>query len=80
MSEVPVRIPRLSIASSEATLTEVLASDGSNVHEGQPLFVIETEKVETEITATASGVVHWSGTIGTLYAVGEQIGVITDPD
>jgi len=73
-----VRIPRASIAISEATLVDVLVPDGDHVEEGDPLFVIETEKVETEIQAGASGTVHWTGAVGTTYDVGTEIGVIRE--
>jgi pyruvate/2-oxoglutarate dehydrogenase complex dihydrolipoamide acyltransferase (E2) component len=76
MANFTVRIPRVSIAVAEATLTEVLVAEGEHVVEGEPLFVIETEKVETEIDAGASGTVHWIGAIGTVYEIGTQIGVI----
>jgi pyruvate/2-oxoglutarate dehydrogenase complex dihydrolipoamide acyltransferase (E2) component len=71
-----VRIPRTSVAVSEATLTGVLVEDGQSVNEGDPLFVIETEKVETEIDAGASGTVHWTGEVGTVYPIGTEIGAI----
>jgi pyruvate/2-oxoglutarate dehydrogenase complex dihydrolipoamide acyltransferase (E2) component len=76
MSQFTVRIPRTSVAVAEATLTQLLVSDGEAVAEGQPLFVIETEKVETEIEAGAAGTVHWTGTEGTVYDIGTEIGVI----
>lgn len=77
MADFTVRIPRVSVAISEATLTEFLHGDGDYVTEGEPLFVIETEKVATEIPAGASGTVHWSGTIDTVYDIGAEIGVIS---
>ena len=76
MADFTVRIPRASIANAEATLAEVLVEDGGRVEEGQALFVIETEKVETEVPAGASGTVHWTGAVGTTYDVGAEIGVI----
>jgi pyruvate/2-oxoglutarate dehydrogenase complex dihydrolipoamide acyltransferase (E2) component len=76
MADFTVRIPRVSIAVAEATLTEVLVAEGEHVVEGEPLFVIETEKVETEIDAGASGTVHWTAAIGTVYEIGADIGVI----
>ena len=76
MADFTVRIPRASVANTEATLVEVLASDGGHVEEGTPLFVIETEKVETEVDAGASGTVRWTGEVGTIYPVGTEIGVI----
>lgn len=76
MGNFTVRIPRVSVAVSEATLVQVLAEEGAKVSEGDPLFVMETEKVETEIHAGASGVVHWTGTVGTTYDIGTEIGSI----
>jgi pyruvate/2-oxoglutarate dehydrogenase complex dihydrolipoamide acyltransferase (E2) component len=76
MAGFTVRIPRTSVAVSEATLVQVLVDDGAEVGEGDPLFVIETEKVETEIPAGASGRVHWTGTVGDVYNIGTEIGVI----
>jgi pyruvate/2-oxoglutarate dehydrogenase complex dihydrolipoamide acyltransferase (E2) component len=71
-----INIPRLSVAVSEATLVETLVKDGDTVHEGEALYVVETEKVETEVVAGASGTVRWTGEMGTVYPIGAQIGVI----
>ena len=76
MPDFTVRIPRTSVAVAEATLREILVEDGGFVREGQPLFVVETEKVETEVDAGASGLVRWSGTVGDVYAIGAEIGTI----
>jgi pyruvate/2-oxoglutarate dehydrogenase complex dihydrolipoamide acyltransferase (E2) component len=76
MSDFTVRIPRVSVAISEATLVDQLVEEGGHVSEGNPLFVIETEKVETEIVAGASGTVHWTSELQTVYEVGAEIGVI----
>ncbi len=38
--------------------------------------MIETEKVESEIVAGASGTVHWTSELQTSYEVGAVIGVI----
>jgi pyruvate/2-oxoglutarate dehydrogenase complex dihydrolipoamide acyltransferase (E2) component len=76
MSDFVVHVPRLSVAVSEAKLVDVLIPDGAHVDEGQALFVVETEKVETDVPAGASGTVHWTGTPGTVYEIGAEIGVI----
>lgn len=78
MADFVVRIPRVSVAVSEASLVQVLVEDGQPVEEGQPLFVIETEKVETEVEAGASGTVSWTGEVGAEYAIGTEIGLISD--
>ena len=77
MADFIIRIPRVSVAVSEAELTDLLVEPGQHVDEGTPLYVIATEKVEQEIEAGASGVVQWTGQIGTTYDIGAQIGVIT---
>jgi len=71
-----IRIPRVSVAVSEAELVELLVADGQHVEEGTPIYVIATEKVEQEIEAGASGTVQWTGEVGTTYDIGVEIGVI----
>jgi pyruvate/2-oxoglutarate dehydrogenase complex dihydrolipoamide acyltransferase (E2) component len=70
------RVPRVSVAVSEAELTEFLVNAGEHVQEGTPIYVIATEKVEQEIEAGASGTVQWTGEIGTTYDIGAEIGLI----
>jgi pyruvate/2-oxoglutarate dehydrogenase complex dihydrolipoamide acyltransferase (E2) component len=77
MADFVVRIPRVSVAVSEAELTELLVASGEYVEEGAPLYVIATEKVDQEIEAGASGTVTWTGEVGTVYDIGADIGVIT---
>lgn len=76
MADFAIRIPRVSVAISEAELIELLVTDGSHVSEGDPLFIIATDKVESEVVAGASGTVHWSGTVETVYEIGAEIGAI----
>jgi pyruvate/2-oxoglutarate dehydrogenase complex dihydrolipoamide acyltransferase (E2) component len=71
-----IRIPRVSVAVSEAELTDFLIGAGEHVEEGTPLYVIATEKAEQEVEAGASGTVQWTGQIGTTYDIGAEIGVI----
>jgi pyruvate/2-oxoglutarate dehydrogenase complex dihydrolipoamide acyltransferase (E2) component len=73
---VPVRIPKLSLAVSEAGLVEWLVADGATVTEGQALYVIETEKVETEVEAATGGVIHHGAAAGQTYPVGTEIATI----
>jgi len=72
----PVRIPKLSLAISEAGLVEWLVDDGATVTEGQALYVIETDKVETEVEASTSGVIHRVAEAGETYPVGTEIASI----
>ncbi|RAU95457.1 dihydrolipoamide acyltransferase [Mycobacterium colombiense] len=77
MADFVIRIPRVSVAVSEAELTGLLVDAGEHVEEGMPLFVVATEKVEQEIEAGASGTVHWKAQVGTTYDIGAEIGIIT---
>jgi pyruvate/2-oxoglutarate dehydrogenase complex dihydrolipoamide acyltransferase (E2) component len=77
MGDFLIRIPRVSVAVSEAELIELLVENGQHVEEGTPIYVIATEKVEQEIEAGASGTVEWTGEVGTVYDIGVEIGVIT---
>ena len=61
MADFIIRIPRVSVAVSEAELTDLLVEAGQHVDEGTPIYVIATEKVEQEIEAGASGTVQWTG-------------------
>ena len=73
---VPINIPKLGVSMTEGTIVEWLVADGDQVAEGQPLYVIETDKVENEVDATASGTIRITGTEGETYPVGESIGEI----
>ena len=77
MADFVIRIPRVSVAVSEAELTNLLVEAGAHVEEGMPIYAIATEKVQQEIEAGASGTVQWTGQVGTTYAIGAEIGVIS---
>ena len=77
MANFVIRIPRVSVAVSQAELVELLVGNGQRVEEGMPIYVIATEKAEQEIEAGASGTVQWTGKVGTTYDIGAEIGVIT---
>ena len=72
-------MPKLTLATTEATLVEWLVEDGATVGDGQPIYVVETDKVETEVPAAASGVVHPSAPAGGTYPVGAELGWIDIP-
>jgi pyruvate/2-oxoglutarate dehydrogenase complex dihydrolipoamide acyltransferase (E2) component len=78
MGDFVIRIPRVSVAVSEAELVDLLVARGEHVEEGTPIYTIATEKVEQEIEAGASGTIEWTGVVGTTYDIGTQIGVITN--
>ncbi len=80
MPDFAIRIPRVGVAVSEATLVEKLVDEGEQVSEGDPLFTIGTDKVETEVPAGASGTVFWSGDVDETYDIAAEIGIIRPAD
>ncbi|MBV8928453.1 MAG: lipoyl domain-containing protein [Mycobacteriaceae bacterium] len=76
MADFVIRIPRVSVAVSEAELVELLVENGQHVDAGTPIYVIATEKAEQEVEAGASGAVQWTAEAGVSYDIGAQIGVI----
>lgn len=76
MGDFVIRIPRTSVAVSEAELVELLVENGEHVEEGTPIYVIATEKVDQEVEAGASGTVVWTADVGATYDIGVEIGVI----
>ncbi len=72
-----IRIPKPGDAITEAVLAKVLVADGESVAEGEPLYELETDKVEMVIDAPWSGVVSWTVEVGATYPVGTLIATIT---
>jgi len=75
----PIRIPQAGVAMTEGTIVEWLAAEGERVVPGQPLYLLETEKVEMEVECPEAGVIHMTGRPGQLYPVGEEVGYIDGP-
>jgi 2-oxoglutarate dehydrogenase E2 component (dihydrolipoamide succinyltransferase) len=71
-----VRIPKPGDAITEAVLSKLVVAHGATVAEGDPLYEIETDKVEMAIDAPASGVVSWHAEEGETYAVGTLVATI----
>jgi pyruvate/2-oxoglutarate dehydrogenase complex dihydrolipoamide acyltransferase (E2) component len=73
---VTVKVPRLGQAMEEGTLTSWLVDDGAQVTAGQPLYVLETDKVEQEIESPAGGVLRRLADEGATLAVGTPVAEI----
>ncbi len=53
---IEVIMPKMEMAQETATIIEWLKREGESVEKGEPLFVIETDKVTVEVEAPASGI------------------------
>ena len=61
----------------EGTLQQWLVDDGAEATEGEPLYLLEMDKVEQEILSPMTGVLRHVGEPGEVYEVGALIGEIT---
>jgi pyruvate/2-oxoglutarate dehydrogenase complex dihydrolipoamide acyltransferase (E2) component len=68
-----IRIPQAGVAMTEGSISQWLVADGDHVQPQQPIYVLETEKVEMEVECPAAGVLRITGAIGEIYPVGEAV-------
>jgi pyruvate/2-oxoglutarate dehydrogenase complex dihydrolipoamide acyltransferase (E2) component len=73
VTTLEIRIPKLGMEMTEGTVARWLAEDGAQVDRDQPLYLLETDKVENEVLAPVSGVLRQVGQEGETYPVGEVI-------
>jgi pyruvate/2-oxoglutarate dehydrogenase complex dihydrolipoamide acyltransferase (E2) component len=72
-----VILPKLGFSMEEGTIVEWMIAEGGSVKEGQPLFVIESEKSTTEVEAPASGTLKILQPLDTVLPVGTIIAEIS---
>ncbi|HRX02649.1 MAG: 2-oxo acid dehydrogenase subunit E2 [Anaerolineales bacterium] len=88
---VPVILPKMEMSQENATITEWLTVEGETVRKGQPLLMVETDKVSVEIESPADGIlagirfgaqetVPVTTVIAQILAPGEELGAVEDPD
>ena len=77
---VPILAPPLSQTMDTVTIVEWLKQPGDTVTQGEPLYVIETDKANLEVEAPASGVLaEILAAAGTEVKVKSVIGTLTAP-
>ncbi|WP_423922210.1 2-oxo acid dehydrogenase subunit E2 [Candidatus Poriferisodalis sp.] len=72
-------MPKLGLTMESGTILRWLVPDGTPVDAGQAVVLVETDKVETEIEASGSGVLHLTGEVGENYECGVRIGWFCEP-
>ncbi len=81
-----IKMPKLGLSMVEGTVVQWLKLEGDSVEEGDPLVVIETDKIVNEVDASQPGILRHilvqdgdvapvSGTIGIMGAADEDIDV-----
>jgi pyruvate dehydrogenase E2 component (dihydrolipoamide acetyltransferase) len=74
---VNVKMPKLGLTMTEATILEWRKATGEGVIAGEVLFVIETEKADVEVEAPATGtLVEILAESRGVYPVGGVVAVI----
>lgn len=75
-----VILPKTGMYEGDVTLLEWLVADGSRVEVGQPIFLMESEKVEQEIEADSEGWLRQEADGGLEAPIGTRIGTIVDSE
>lgn len=75
-----VFMPKTGIYQDDVTLVEWLVEEGGHVDEGQDVLIMETEKVEVEVQADASGWLHHIIEPEATLAIGTVVGMIADTE
>ena len=69
-------MPKLGLTMEEGTILEWLAEDGAPITPGMPVLRIETDKVESDVEAIDTGLLHRVGVDGQTYPCGAVIGYL----
>ncbi len=75
-----IKIPKLGLTMTEATLVEWSVGAGKAVAVDQIVCVIETDKVSLEVQSPAEGFMHPVAEAGSRVAVGEVIGYVAEDE
>ena len=72
-----ILLPKLGFSMNEGTVTEWLVADGGLVTQGQPLYLLESDKSVQEIESPATGTLKILKPPGQMYEVGTVLGEIS---
>ena len=73
-----VKIPAVGESVTSGMISAWLKNDGDTVSKGDALLTLETDKVSTEITADAAGVLRIKAAAGAEVKIGEVVATIED--
>jgi pyruvate dehydrogenase E2 component (dihydrolipoamide acetyltransferase)/2-oxoglutarate dehydrogenase E2 component (dihydrolipoamide succinyltransferase) len=75
---VQIVAPKLGMSMSDVTMVEWKVKEGEKVEKGSVVLVIETEKTEWNVEATASGFLHILVQEGMKAKIGQVVGLIAE--
>jgi len=70
------QMPKLGLTMEEGTIISWMVADGAQIAVGDPVMVIATDKVETEVEAVAAGRLHQIAAEGDTFPCGAVIGLV----
>jgi 2-oxoglutarate dehydrogenase E2 component (dihydrolipoamide succinyltransferase) len=73
---IEIKVPSVGESVTEAVLAQWFKQDGDVVRKGEPLYVIETDKITLEVEAEADGVLNIKAAEGETVAIGAVVGTI----
>jgi len=73
-----IKIPRVGMAETDATIIEWQVKEGEWVEEGQVVVIIETEKVRSDVESPAAGFLHILLKEGETASPGKVIGLLAE--
>ena len=73
-----VKIPAVGESVTSGMISAWLKADGDRVNKGDALFTLDTDKVSTEVTADAAGVLRIKAAAGADVKIGEVVAVIEE--
>src|SRR5574337_1188396 len=75
-----IDMPQLGLTMEKGTILQWLRAEGESVQKGQPVVLIQTEKVEYEVEAPAAGtLLKLVAKEGTELPVGGLMGILGQP-
>ncbi len=78
---VKVKLPKIGMTMEEATVVRFSKQPGEEFRRGEPIYEIETEKIDQEVEATADGMMlEHSVAEGTNVKVGDCVCVVEVTD
>jgi len=73
-------MPKLAMAMNEGTINEWLIADGTRVEKGEPIMVVETEKVSYDVESPVAGFLHIIVPVGDTVPVETLVGKIASTE
>lgn len=71
-----VILPKIGVYLNDVRLVEWLVDEGVEVDVGDPIIVMDTDKVSVDVNAEYAGWLHQTSPAGTDYPVGARVGTI----